>query len=238
MAKAFACVPSGDIDYALHMFREQVPLVGRAPDVFEWTKLLNLVGIHGTAFEALRVFESISFAGLDPDVIAFNSVVNIFCKHSLVDEALSMVRRMHVEFGLTPDMRTFYPIVQELERRGEPEKIKQILTAAQTLFHLDADQLALRSLVLAYIKKGDFDSSIRLIEELSRLVFEESIVTHEILRAMFLRKTPIEQVEKFWAVLQTKSGGPDCFEYSMLFRIYEAFAKWEKCLHLFQGSPY
>eukprot|EP01122_Echinamoeba_exundans_P000034 TRINITY_DN10023_c0_g1_i1.p1 TRINITY_DN10023_c0_g1~~TRINITY_DN10023_c0_g1_i1.p1 ORF type:complete len:511 (+),score=57.17 TRINITY_DN10023_c0_g1_i1:120-1652(+) len=231
---AFDLVEKGKLDEALYLFQDVMPRAGRTPTVIDWTQLMNLVGRHGSAFDSLRVFEAITFAGLDPDVMAFATIISIFCKHRLVDEAVSLVRRMAVEFGMKPTISVLVPILQELERRGEPLKIEQMLRSAKELYNLNPDSMVLSILIKAHARAGNLDQAIAIVSQLSDAALADEALCHEVLRAMFLRKTKIELVQKFWILLRSRRSGATAYEYGMMMRIYEAQQEWQSVIRLLQ----
>jgi pentatricopeptide repeat protein len=197
---------------------------------------MNLVGRHGSAFDSLRVFEAITFAGLDPDTMAFVTIVSIFCRHRLVDEAVSLVRRMAIEFGMKPTMLVLVPILQELERRGEPLKIEQMLRSAKELYNLSPDPTVLSILIKAHAKAGNLDQAVAIVSQLSDATLSDEALCHEVLRAMFLRKAKMSVVEQFWALLRSRPSGATAYEYGMMMRIYEAQQEWQLVIRLLQGQ--
>lgn len=110
----------GSISSALIYFNRMA-----VKDVVTWTSMIEGLGTHGLASNALEIFKMMLESGVGPNKVTFLSLLSA-CSHSgLVREGCDVFHSMKWRFGIEPDLNHYTCMVDLLGRSG---KLKEALT--------------------------------------------------------------------------------------------------------------
>ncbi|KAM0941136.1 putative tetratricopeptide-like helical domain superfamily [Dioscorea sansibarensis] len=116
---------SGSLDDAQRLFDEMPQR-----DTASWNILIAAHAAHGLAREALKLFERMCEARVEPDAVTFVGVLTA-CSHAgLVREGKEVMERMKGEFGVEPEMEHYVCAVDMLGRAGRLEEAKEVAERA------------------------------------------------------------------------------------------------------------
>ncbi|XP_058097236.1 putative pentatricopeptide repeat-containing protein At3g11460, mitochondrial [Magnolia sinica] len=106
----------GDLAHARKLFDSM-------PDrnVISWTAIISGYGMHGYGETAVRLFDEMRAAGIQPDSVAFVSVLSA-CSHAgLTEKGLEYFSEMEKNYGLRPGPEHYACVVDLLGRAGRLE---------------------------------------------------------------------------------------------------------------------
>ncbi|KAI3412446.1 uncharacterized protein J3R85_017381 [Psidium guajava] len=98
-------------------------------DLISWNSMIAGCGMHGLGKHALRYFDGMVKAGMEPDKVTFVAVLSA-CSHAgLVVEGRKLYDRMTEEFGIEPQMEHYACLVDMLSRSGSLQEATEIVKA-------------------------------------------------------------------------------------------------------------
>ena len=153
-------------DAALNVV-DRMNVTGCKPDRIFFNSLIYVLGKAGRLTEAIRVFErDMDQNGVTPDLTTYNTVISIFCHHSLVEEALKILEKME-NASCIPDLLSFTPLLKLCIKRGEIEDMLSFLINEMVNKHqLSLDLATFSLLIHGLCKNGRLDWAFLLFEEM------------------------------------------------------------------------
>ncbi|XXG75313.1 hypothetical protein AAC387_Pa07g3845 [Persea americana] len=133
-------------------------------DVVSWNSMISGYGIHGFGREAIRLFEEMMGAGVEPNVITFVSVLEA-CSHvGLVEEGKGLFECMVRKYRIFPSVEHYACMVDLLGRAGQLDEAAKIIE----MMRIEPDPIVWSSLLGACRIHGNVElaerASIRLFE--------------------------------------------------------------------------
>lgn len=119
-----ALAKCGDVDGAMEVFNEMPER-----NIISWTSLIDGLAVHGRGVEAVRVFEAMKNAGVEPDDVAFISVLKACSHGGLVSDGRCYFDSMTREFGIEPRIEHYGCMVDLFSRAGMVEEAMQFVRA-------------------------------------------------------------------------------------------------------------
>ncbi|KAJ8534585.1 hypothetical protein K7X08_016313 [Anisodus acutangulus] len=108
---------SGNLCYTLRLFEAM-----EKKNVVSWTSAIMEFAVHGSAFQALELFQCMVNIGAKPNEVTFTAVLTA-CSHcGLVDQGLQYFTQMIKQYGLTPDEEHYTCLIDLLVRNGRLEE--------------------------------------------------------------------------------------------------------------------
>ncbi|XP_022951266.1 putative pentatricopeptide repeat-containing protein At5g52630 [Cucurbita moschata] len=107
----------GSIDEASKAFLEMP-----SRTLISWTSMITGLAQHGLSQQALRVFEDMRLAGVEPNKITFVGVLSACSHGGLVDEALYYFEVMQKQYKIEPVMDHFACMIDMYMRLGRVEE--------------------------------------------------------------------------------------------------------------------
>lgn len=96
-------------------------------DVICWNSMISTYAQHGHAEEALRVFQLMREAGLEPNYVTFVGVLTACAHAGLVDEGLHHFNSMKTKYGIEPGTEHYASVVNLLGRSGKLHYAKEFI---------------------------------------------------------------------------------------------------------------
>ncbi|TKW19087.1 hypothetical protein SEVIR_5G475000v4 [Setaria viridis] len=96
-------------------------------DVICWNSMISTYSQHGHAEEALRVFQLMREAGVEPNYVTFVGVLAACAHAGLVDEGLHHFNSMKTEYGIEPGTEHYASVVNILGRSGKLHSAKEFI---------------------------------------------------------------------------------------------------------------
>ncbi|KAK9095842.1 hypothetical protein Sjap_021339 [Stephania japonica] len=146
---------SGDIDAANLAFKEM-----EDRDVVSWSAMISSHAQHGSATEALSLFEMMKRVGVAPNHITFLGVLTACSHGGLVDEGLRFYEIMKRDYGLPPTLKHCACIVDLLARSGRLVESENFIKNSG----FEDDPIMWRALLSACRIHGDTDTAKRVAE--------------------------------------------------------------------------
>ncbi|KAL5704962.1 hypothetical protein ACHQM5_023318 [Ranunculus cassubicifolius] len=107
----------GDLNFSQRVFSN---LMRR--DTVAWNTIILANSMHGNGEEALSLFRKMIDSGIKPNAVTFTGVLS-GCSHSrLVDEAYFIMKSMHKDHNIQPDVDHYSCMVDVLSRAGRLEE--------------------------------------------------------------------------------------------------------------------
>ncbi|XP_030533113.1 putative pentatricopeptide repeat-containing protein At1g17630 [Rhodamnia argentea] len=98
-------------------------------DLISWNSMIAGCGMHGLGKDALRYFDGMLEAGMEPDKVTFVAVLSA-CSHAgLLVEGRKLYDRMTKEFGIEPQMEHYACLVDLLSRSGSLQEATEVVKA-------------------------------------------------------------------------------------------------------------
>lgn len=111
-----ALAKCGDVDGAVEVF-DSMP----ERNIISWTSVIGGLAMHGRGVEAVRAFEAMKNAGIEPDAVAFVSVLKACSHGGLVGDGRRHFDSMTREFGIEPRIEHYGCMVDLFSRAGMVE---------------------------------------------------------------------------------------------------------------------
>ncbi|PKA51948.1 Pentatricopeptide repeat-containing protein [Apostasia shenzhenica] len=112
-----ALAKCGDIDAAMEVFNEMPER-----NIISWTSVIDGLAMHGRGDDAVRVFEGMKLARVQPDSVAFIGVLKA-CSHAgMVTAGRRYFESMTEEFGIEPRIEHYGCMVDLFSRAGIVEE--------------------------------------------------------------------------------------------------------------------
>ncbi|CAM0951339.1 unnamed protein product [Alopecurus aequalis] len=128
----------GLVSYAWRLF-ERMP--GR--NVWTWSAMIMGLAQNGLALEALKLFQRMKGASVEPNYVTFLGLL-CACSHAgLVDEGRRFFREMRHVYGIEPTMRHYSAMVDVLGRNGRLQEAYDFVVDMP----LEADPVVWRTLL-------------------------------------------------------------------------------------------
>ncbi|CAL4893266.1 unnamed protein product [Urochloa decumbens] len=99
----------------------------RGNDVVCWNSMILTYAQHGHAEEALRVFQLMREARLEPNYVTFVGVLTACAHAGLVDEGLHHFNSMKTKYGIEPGIEHYASVVNLLGRSGKLHSAKEFI---------------------------------------------------------------------------------------------------------------
>jgi len=96
-------------------------------DVICWNSMISTYAQHGHAEEALRVFQLMREARLEPNYVTFVGVLTACAHAGLVDEGLHHFNSMKTKYGIEPGTEHYASVVNLLGRSGKLHYAKEFI---------------------------------------------------------------------------------------------------------------
>ncbi|XP_019264211.1 PREDICTED: pentatricopeptide repeat-containing protein At1g26900, mitochondrial-like [Nicotiana attenuata] len=96
-------------------------------DVKCWTSMIMGYGVHGEAEAAVVLFHRMEDEGFRPNEVTFLAVFNACSHGGLVAEGISCIRKMVLEYGLTPKIEHYGCLIDLLGRAGLLETARELI---------------------------------------------------------------------------------------------------------------
>ncbi|KAI8001073.1 Pentatricopeptide repeat-containing protein [Camellia lanceoleosa] len=123
--------------------------------------MLNVYGKCGRVEDARDLFESMETR----DVVSWNSLVSNYALVGNIREIFHLLSRMRIE-GLEPDQQTFGSLVSATARQSNFE-MGRLVHARILTSGIESDAHVETSLIVMYLKCGNFDNAFRIFERTS-----------------------------------------------------------------------
>ncbi|CAN6342234.1 unnamed protein product [Urochloa humidicola] len=96
-------------------------------DVVCWNSMISTYAQHGHAEEALRVFQLMWEARVEPNYVTFVGVLTACAHAGLVDEGLHHFNSMKTKYGIGPGIEHYASVVTLLGRSGKLHSAKEFI---------------------------------------------------------------------------------------------------------------
>ncbi|PVH37441.1 hypothetical protein PAHAL_5G002500 [Panicum hallii] len=96
-------------------------------DVICWNSMISTYAQHGHAEEALRVFQLMGEARVEPNYVTFVGVLTACAHAGLVDEGLHHFNSMKTKYGIEPGTEHYASVVNLLGRSGKLHYAKEFI---------------------------------------------------------------------------------------------------------------
>ncbi|KAK9273103.1 hypothetical protein L1049_017910 [Liquidambar formosana] len=127
-----------------------------------WNAMLVGLAQHGNGEEALNLFKSMKFYGIEPDKVTFIGVLSA-CSHSgLVPEAHKYFDSMYTNYGIEPEIEHYSCLVDALGRAGLVREAEKLIVSMP----FEASASMYRALLGACRVQGDTETGKRVAEQL------------------------------------------------------------------------
>ncbi|XP_020578980.1 putative pentatricopeptide repeat-containing protein At3g23330 [Phalaenopsis equestris] len=98
-------------------------------DMVAWTAMIMGYALHGSAHEALYLFQKMEMEKQKPNYVAFVAVLTA-CSHAgLVDEAQKFFDRMTKDYSITPCLEHYAAVADVLSRAGKLEEAYNFISS-------------------------------------------------------------------------------------------------------------
>lgn len=155
----------GCLDKAYQLFKTT-----ENKNVVSWSAMISGLAMNGYGKQAMEAFEEMQRMGIRPDDQTFTGVLSA-CSHSgLIDEGMSLLERMSIEFRITPNIHHYGCMVDLLGRAGLLDQAYQLIMSMQ----VKPDSKIWRTLLGACRIHGHVGLGERVIEHLIELKAQEA----------------------------------------------------------------
>ncbi|WOK95259.1 hypothetical protein Cni_G03966 [Canna indica] len=214
----------GLVTYASRVF-DRMPV----KNVWTWSSMILGLAQHGSAREAIELFQQMKNASVRPNYVTFLGVL-CACSHAgLVDDGYKFFHEMVEDYGINPMMTHYSAMVDVLGRKGhlleaydfiqkmpiEPDAVvwRTLLSACQLHAAKDVNEIGKeanrRLLVLEPKRSGNYVMAANLYSEEG--LWEEAARLRRMMREEGLKKVPGEScIEVAGIVCRFISGDDSC----------------------------
>ncbi|XP_062232457.1 pentatricopeptide repeat-containing protein At4g39530-like [Phragmites australis] len=98
-----------------------------AKDVICWNSMISTYAQHGYAAEALRIFQLMREAGVEPNYVTFVGLLSACAHAGLVDEGLRHFNSMKMKYGIEPGIEHYASVVNLFGRSGKLHAAKEFI---------------------------------------------------------------------------------------------------------------
>ncbi|XP_074275431.1 pentatricopeptide repeat-containing protein At4g21065-like [Silene latifolia] len=148
----------GSIDSAREVFDMIVD-----KDVCSWTAMIHGLANHGMSREAVRFFDEMVNAGVNPDERTMTAVLAACRNAGWTTEGCLYLKEMRKRYGIRPNLQHYGCIVDLFARSGQLEEAEDFIRKMPIM----PDAVLWRTLIWACQFHGDCNRAERLIKELN-----------------------------------------------------------------------
>lgn len=116
---------SGNMPFANTIFNEV-----QNPDVATYSAMISSLAQHGSANDALNIFESMKTHGIKPNQQAFLGVLIACCHGGLVTQGLNYFQSMKTDYRINPNEKHFTCLVDLLGRTGRLSDAENLILSS------------------------------------------------------------------------------------------------------------
>ncbi|KAF8034811.1 hypothetical protein BT93_C0972 [Corymbia citriodora subsp. variegata] len=150
----------GCIEQASRLFDEM-----NERDVISWSTMICSLANHGKAHEAIKLFQAMRRAGVDPNGVTFLGILSACAHAGLVDEGLELFCSMRRDYELEPDIEHYGCLIDLLGRSG---CLDQALDVVKTM-PIKPDSKIWGSLLSSCRTHGNLEMAVAAMEHLVEL---------------------------------------------------------------------
>ncbi|XP_042516686.1 putative pentatricopeptide repeat-containing protein At3g23330 [Macadamia integrifolia] len=100
-----------------------------SPDMVSWTAMIMGYALHGSAHDALSLFQQMEMENVKPNYVAFVAVLTA-CSHAgLIDKALILFNSMIRDYGIAPGIEHYAAVADLLGRAGRLEEAYEFISS-------------------------------------------------------------------------------------------------------------
>lgn len=167
-------------------------------DVICWNSMISTYAQHGHAEEALRVFQMMGEAGVEPNYVTFVGVLSACAHAGLVDEGLLHFNSMKTKYAIEPGTEHYASVVNLFGRSGKLHAAKEFIERMP----IEPAAAVWRSLLSACHLFGDV--------EIGRCAAEMVLLADPKDSAPYVLMSNIYASKGLWADVQKLRQGMDC----------------------------
>ncbi|KAM7277079.1 hypothetical protein ACFE04_018945 [Oxalis oulophora] len=174
---------AGFMDKCREIFDDMVK-AGIEPDKHAYSILAKGYVRAQEPAKAEELLETMTLSKCHPNVVIFTTIISGWCSSGRMDNALRVFHKMHEEYGIAPNLRTFETILWGYGEAKQPWKAEEILR------------------VMAEFGVQPDKSTILLVAETWRmagLTKEANIILGNLKNQEVIDDTPIESLEKLYS---------------------------------------
>ena len=146
----------GDLFFAKYLFEKMSDR-----NVVTWTAMIGGLGAHGFSREALKVFDEMVQAGVQPDAMVITAVLSACVHGGLVEDGERAFREMEERFGVKPTVEHVTCMVEIMGRAGRLEEAEVLVEGMEC----EPDEALWGALLCACKAHGKLDMALRVAQK-------------------------------------------------------------------------
>ncbi|KAH6822468.1 origin recognition complex subunit 4 [Perilla frutescens var. hirtella] len=204
----WVCTKKSDVERCLWVFDSMVKN-GFLPDVKNCNRILRVLRDRDSDGKAIEFYELMGQFGIKPSIVTYNTMLDVFCRHGDVQEALDLLREMH------PNAVTYNVLIDGLSKKGEIEKAEELI-AEMLNKGLKLSVYSYNSLVSVYCHKGMLAEAIGVQQDMKMRGTLPNVSTYNALMHGYCKQGRVGHARQWIAVMLKKNMELDIISYNTL----------------------